>query len=459
MLRERVMRNRTTGLPDRPGSRRCRPRRPQGRSATRRLAAAWLAALLLLLGIQESHATNGLNLIGSGGMSSAVAGADTAVATDFTAMNTNPAGLTQIRGRHAGLSIGTIRPLTKFSNSRNDADGQDDPFVIPQAGYVQHLADTPVTVGIGFFTVGGLAADYTNLRTQFGTTDKTNSQLRHYKITPSLAYQVTENLSVGVSLALSYSDVSLAIIPNTPGGFETLGTCNRANGVAPPGTCAFAFGFTPQYGALYKVTDQVTLGVSYTSRVNLPFSSGKVSRNVPGIGRVTYDADVSGFKWADNLAVGLAWRPTSNLLLSYKFQWVNWDGSLNSPVINLRNGTNPMAPTGSIILPYNWRDQYVNALGVYYEMTDTFHLHGGYNYGNNPVPKSTIDPTSANIIEHHLVGGFAYKFTPTLKLDTMVTYAIESESTYNSSRWGNNVTSQTGGYEVIFYLSWWPQPS
>ncbi len=52
---------------------------------------------------------------------------------------------------------------------------------------------------------------------------------------------------------------------------------------------------------------------------------------------------------------------------------------------------------GTIILPYNWRDQYVNALGVYYEMTDKFNIHDGYNYGNNPAPKSTMDPTSANI--------------------------------------------------------------
>ncbi len=418
----------------------------------------WIGTFLLCCLVPgRSFAVNGLNLTSSGGMSAALAGADTAVAIDFTAMNTNPAGMVQIHGQHAGLSVGIIRPLTKFSNRRNDADGQDDPFVIPQFGYVRHLDGTPLTIGMGFFTVGGLASDYTNLRTQFGTTDKTNSQLRHYKFTPSVAYQVTDKLSVGVTLAVSYADVSLAVLPNTPGGFQTTGTCNRANGLGLPGTCASAFGFTPQYGAMYKVNDEVTLGISYTSRVNLPFSRGSLVRNVPGVGLVTYEADVSGFKWADNLSVGIAWRPTSKLLISYKFEWINWDGSLNSPVINLRNGSNPRAPSGTIILPYNWRDQYVNALGAYYEVSEKFHVHGGYNYGNNPVPKSTMDPTNANITEHHLVGGFAYKFTPELKLDTMANYVLESESTYNSSRWGPNSRSQVGGYELVFYLSWFPQ--
>ncbi|HSI28700.1 MAG TPA: aromatic hydrocarbon degradation protein, partial [Methylophilus sp.] len=44
-----------------------------------------------------AHATNGINLIGFGAESSLMAGADVAVARDTSALNTNPAGLTQIK--------------------------------------------------------------------------------------------------------------------------------------------------------------------------------------------------------------------------------------------------------------------------------------------------------------------------------------------------------------------------
>jgi long-subunit fatty acid transport protein len=77
-----------------------------------RWAAVFFLTALLVDAIRPTAglATNGLNLVGSGGISSALAGADTAVATDFSAMNTNPAGMVQIRGQHTGLSLSFIQP-------------------------------------------------------------------------------------------------------------------------------------------------------------------------------------------------------------------------------------------------------------------------------------------------------------------------------------------------------------
>lgn len=435
-----------------------RPRR-----APRLISASWLTVFFLTALLAEAVrpsaglATNGLNLIGSGGISSALAGADTAVATDFTAMNTNPAGMVQIRRHHAGLSMGVIQPQTRFKNSLNDRDGEDDPLVIPNAGYIHHVDGTKVTVGVGFFTIGGISSDFRDLRTSLGTTDKTSSQLRHYKLTPSIAYEVTDKLSIGAALAISYSDVALAVIPNTPTGFETTDNCARANGLGPPGTCAFAFGFTPKFGLMYKLNDQITLGLAYTMKVSLPFGSGRITKNQLGIGKVNYEADVAGFKWPDDIAAGIAYRPNKDLLVSAKFQWINWDAALNTVTAVLRNGNNAAMPNDSITIRYNWRDQYVAAIGAAYDVTDRVNLHGGYNYGNNPTNMQTLDPTAALIIQHHFVGGAGYKFTNALLFDSVFTYALTEDKTYSNTTWGNNVTSYTGGYEVLFTLSYRPE--
>jgi len=42
------------------------------------------------------------------------------------------------------------------------------------------------------------------------------------------------------------------------GGFETTGTCNRANGIALPVSCTHAVAFIPKFGAMYKLKDEVT---------------------------------------------------------------------------------------------------------------------------------------------------------------------------------------------------------
>lgn len=426
------------------------------------IGLAFVGLSLDLTAPAVSRATNGLNLIGSGGISSALAGADTAVATDFSAMNTNPAGMVQIRGEHAGLSIGIIQPQQNFSNSQNDLDAKNDPFVIPNAGYVRHIPDTRVTVGVGFFTVGGTAADYRGLQTQFGTTDKTSSQIRHYKLTPSIAYQVTDKLSIGVTLGLSYSDLSLAVLPNTAlagviAGFESTGTCDRANGLGMPATCAYALGFAPRYGLMYKFNEMVTFGLAYNSSIHLPFSNGQITRNQAGIGKVTYDADVNGFKWADDLSAGIALRPQKGLLIGLKFQWINWDAAMNNVVVNLKNGNNSTMPTDRIILQYKWRDQYVVAVGATYDATEQLTVHAGYNVGNNPVPVNTLDPTSANITTNHVAGGGTYKFTDELKLQGVVTYAPTNSVKFNSTVYGNNSNLNVGGAEYQFTLTYSPK--
>ncbi|MEW6543391.1 MAG: outer membrane protein transport protein [Nitrospirota bacterium] len=419
--------------------------------------AILIAVLVTLLTSAPARATNGLNLIGSGGISSDLAGADTAVATDFSAMNTNPAGMTQVKTQHAGLSVTMLQPQLRLRNSSTNREGENDPLIIPNAGYIRHIADTPVTVGIGFFTVGGTASDFRDVRTALGTTDKTSSQIRHYKLTPSIAYQVTDKLSLGVALAISYSDVSLAVLPNTPTGFETTGKCDRMNGVAPPGSCAYAFALTPKFGAMYQMNEMVTLGLAYTMAAPLPFSRGQITRNQVGIGKVTYDADVNGFKWPADLSAGVALRPNKDLLLSFKFQWINWDAALNNVVINLKNGNNAAMPTDQIVLQYQWRDQYVTAIGASYDVTDRLNVHAGYNFGNNPVPKSTLDPTSANITVHHFAGGAWYHLAKTLRLDGNFTYALTNNVTYDSARYGNNTTLSVGGYEALVTLSYWPE--
>jgi long-chain fatty acid transport protein len=67
-----------------------------------RLMTSSVPRLLTLLFMALSlpvNATNGILLIGYGAESTLMGGADTAVARDTSALNTNPAGLVQIKGK------------------------------------------------------------------------------------------------------------------------------------------------------------------------------------------------------------------------------------------------------------------------------------------------------------------------------------------------------------------------
>jgi long-chain fatty acid transport protein len=66
-------------------------------AAACRARARWAPLLVFALSGSVS-ASNGLNLIGFGTESAMMGGADVAVARDTTALNTNPAGLSRLRG-------------------------------------------------------------------------------------------------------------------------------------------------------------------------------------------------------------------------------------------------------------------------------------------------------------------------------------------------------------------------
>ena len=94
-------------------------------------------------------------------------------------------------------------------------------------------------------------------------------------------------------------------------------------------------------------------------------------------------------------------------------------------------------------------------------MTDRVNIRGGYNYGNNPVPRHTMDPIVSSIVEHHLVGGAKYQLTEALSLDVLFTYAFKKSRTYDSNfafplGLGNNVSSEVGGKDCMFALTYRP---
>ena len=130
-----------------------------------------LIFLLTLAGTHSVTATNGINLIGFGAESIGMGGADLAVARDTTALNTNPAGLSQISNKRLDLYLAVanaldIRHEDMFGNNQTIDNEWAN---IADAGYAQQVGD--FTLGIGAFAQGGIGIVYKNLKTAFGTTD------------------------------------------------------------------------------------------------------------------------------------------------------------------------------------------------------------------------------------------------------------------------------------------------
>src|SRR3954447_3673564 len=96
---------------------------PVGRGPRRAgIRCGGTALVLGLVSVGTAEAGNGLNVIGSGLESNAMAGADLSVARDPLALNTNPAGLTQLNGSNVALHGATAWVLgTEHGDAFNHA--------------------------------------------------------------------------------------------------------------------------------------------------------------------------------------------------------------------------------------------------------------------------------------------------------------------------------------------------
>jgi long-chain fatty acid transport protein len=220
------------------------------------------------------------------------------------------------------------------------------------------------------------------------------------KFAPSLAFQLMPNLSVGMAVHIDYGNLDLK------------------NG----GSSGFAFGLQP--GIIYKPSDNLSLGLTYTSAQKVDH------KNVADFDQDGTDDDLA-LEAPQQIGFGAAYDFFSTgLLIAADIKWLNW-----SDADGYRE--------------FDWNDQWVFALGVQYKASSRLTFRAGYNYGKNPVEEhdnfSGLTTTTVQgktlpstyyyetfriigfpaIVEHHFTAGIGYKFTDAFSLDLGFMYALE----------------------------------
>ena len=419
--------------------------------------AAIIAALLMSGG--AARAGNGLNPLGSGLESSAMAGADLGVARDPLALNTNPAGLTQLmKGTTVELHVAALSfSGTEHDDQFGETKGLTNEIIpLGDLGIAYRLEDYPITLGAGLFAVGGAGPTYKELDTPFGGTDEASLQLGIVRAAVGGAVGLTDRLSLGGSAGLSYANLSQKFFPDKS-VFDPSDPAGTFFGTEL--TQASAFGTGARLGLRYEVTDRLALGAVYASKVDLPADSDRLVVNLDavGIGRVQYrDATVDGFAQAQELGVGLAWRPIDSLLVAADITWLDWSSALRRLKIKASDPDDPRAPPKvSNRVTLNWRDQYVVAVGVAYKVSEAVIGWGGYNYGRNPIPGHDQSPFLPNIAEHHLTAGLGWHLPGGWRVGLSGEYWVPNEVTYTNQElpFGSNVEERSEYFALHFGVS------
>jgi long-chain fatty acid transport protein len=231
------------------------------------------------------------------------------------------------------------------------------------------------------------------------------TQLQIMKFAPAVGVLVTDKLSLGMAVHIDYAMLDLR------------------NGTSPDYTAGI------QLGVIFMPTDAINLGLTYTS----PQETVHDNVNLPNL-------DTLKLESPQQLGFGISYQvpDAMNLLVETDVKWLNWADA-----------------TG--YSDFDWKDQWVYAVGLQVEPKKNLFLRAGFNYSKNPVDEhdgfdgsfnpATGQPNSAvnvqgtifpayyyetfriigfpAIVEKHLTFGAGYRFTDRFSMNVGWMHAFE----------------------------------
>ncbi|RPH58823.1 MAG: long-chain fatty acid transporter, partial [Burkholderiales bacterium] len=215
-----------------------------------------------------AHATNGYFSHGYGIKSKGMAGVGIALPQDAMAAATNPAGMVWVGNRmDAGLDLFMPRRESEISgngaglNGSYDGDGRSI-FYVPDFGY-NRMIDPNLSVGISVYGNGGMNTTYeTSPFSAFGVTGTTGVDLTQLFIAPTVAYKITPDHSVGLSLNLAHQRFSAyGLQPFAMMSSDPTKLTNNGEDASS--------GWGVRIGWTGRVSDMVTLGATYQSKTKM----------------------------------------------------------------------------------------------------------------------------------------------------------------------------------------------
>jgi long-chain fatty acid transport protein len=278
---------------------------------------------------------------------------------------------------------------------------------VPTLFYARPLTDErDLWFGLSLASPWGLGVEYDD--DWFGRYDSIETRLTTVNLSPSVAYRVTDWLSVGGGVNVEYADAKLSsALPNTlaPGGptAATDGT-NKFTGDS------FAAGFN--VGVLFKPWTHTQIGVHYRSAVQHDLSGKVKVSNLSGAlsgGNGRSDADVK-LNEPDVASFGIVHEAMPGTTLFAEAQWFNW-----SRFQELRVKFSDDQPDS--VRTQDWKDTWSFYGGIEQRLFDGWTLRGGAGYEPTPTVDRFRNTSLPDGDRLRVAVGASYDWSDKLRID------------------------------------------
>lgn len=341
-----------------------------------------LATLALLLCLtQISFATDGYFSLGYGTKSKGMAGAGVAMYSN-SLIGGNPAGNVFL-GKQISFGIGLFSPNREYTISGNPTGApyfgltpgtvsSDKPvFIIPSVGGNWMINKTSA-IGFSVYGNGGMNSSYptkTYNDPRAPVTSPTGINLSQLFSEITYSVKLGENHSLGISAIGSFQMFEATGLQafmgmtSNPGKLTNNGSDN-------------SFGYGVKIGYLGKLTDKLSLGAKYQSKIFM-----SEFKEYAGLFAEQGDFDIPS-----NWTVGLAYEVTKKLTLAFDVKQIRYTDvkSVSNPL----SAVNPLgADNGS---GFGWENQMIYKLGMEFTPNRDWVYRAGYSYAMQQIPGSQM---------------------------------------------------------------------
>jgi long-chain fatty acid transport protein len=276
-------------------------------------------------------------------------------------------------------------------------------------GLFQCKKEARLKYGIAVYTPFGSTVQYED--GWIGRFALTRLELKAIFIQPTISFRFNDYVSIGGGPILTTGNVNLQKdipVQFADGSYAHVELSGKAIG----------YGFNA--GIHAKLSEQLAVGLSYRSQVNMNLNNGYATFTVPS----SLEPNFPSGKFTSSLplpsvtTLGLAFKPSEKFAAVLDINQVGWK-AYDTLAFDYEQNTASLADTKSA---RNYKDIFAFRGGFSYRVMEEMDVRLGGGYGFSPVQNGYVTPETPDKNRAYYTFGWTYRFGEHFSMDVSVYY-------------------------------------
>lgn len=310
----------------------------------------------------------------------------------------NPATVTELPGTQFELGATFIKPwadvktVSPYTGTTSVGHGHSKVWSIPNA-YATHQINDALFFGLGLYTRFGLGAKFPS--DWAGRYNSIKAEILSFDLAPVLAWKVSDRLSLAAGIDIRYFDIELSQQIDAAGAAGLRPYNDPAPSPYDVRQTFHGDDILPavDVGATFKVTDTVTAGLAYHSRIKYHVKGDAKWEKPPAVAAMApqffNNCDFDAWNYnPDKVMAGVAWDATEKLTLSAGLTYTLWH-LYDDLVIHVAKPE--LMGRDKVTSEKKWHDVFRASAGASYRISDEWGVRAGYTFDQSPINGAHTD--------------------------------------------------------------------